>query len=260
MIRRPAVFFLLILSAAAQTAPEKAEAPLQNQGKPMRLPYECTAADSQSAGLSCSEDEPCPVYLELANVEAVGNRLFLTGNLHTHNATLYSVLLGSEDSGATWTEPQARILSSGLDQIQFFDFQNGWISGANLQSAPRDPFFLISTDGGKTWRKRDIFDESRVVAVERFWFTSPKEGMMLIDARLDNNRRELYETRTGGESWALRQASLTPIHFPLNPDTSHSGWRLRADAATHSYAVEKSQSEHWQKVASFLVDAGACKQ
>ena len=56
-----------------------------------------------------------------------------------------------------WTEPQARIPSSGLDQIQFIDFQNGWISGANLQSAPRDPFFCITTDGGKTWRQRDHF-------------------------------------------------------------------------------------------------------
>jgi len=84
--------------------------------------------------------------------------------------------------------------------------------------------------------------------------------MMLIDARLDNNRHELYESRTGGESWALRQASLTPLRFPLNSAPTPSGWRLRADAATHSYAIEKSQAERWQKVANFLVDAGACKQ
>lgn len=226
----------------------------------MRVAYECTAADSQAAGLSCSEDEPCPVYLELANIEPVGNKLFITGNVHTPDTTLFSILLASEDSGATWMEPFQRLRFTGLDQIQFIDFQSGWVSGANLISAPRDPFLLITTDGGKTWRQRPIFDESRVAAVERFWFTSPQEGMMLIDARLDNNRHELYETRTGGESWALRQASLTPIHFPLNPDTNSSGWRLRTDAATHSYSIEKSQSGHWQKTASFLVDAGACKE
>lgn len=226
----------------------------------MRVPFECTAADSQAAGLSCSEEEPCPVYLELANIEAAGDKLFLTGNLHTPNSTLYSILLASEDSGAMWTEPQARIPSSGLDQIQFLDFQNGWISGANLQSAPRDPFLLITTDGGKTWRKRDIFEESRVVSIERFWFTSREQGMMLIDARLDNSRHELYETRTGGETWTLHQASLTPLRFPLNPEPTASGWRLRADAATHSYAIEKSQASRWQKVASFLIDAGACKE
>jgi len=58
----------------------------------------------------------------------------------------------------------------------------------------------------------------------------------------------------------LRQSSLTPIRFPLNPAPSSSGWRLRADAPTHSYALEKSQGERWQKIASFLVDTGACKQ
>jgi hypothetical protein len=76
--------------------------------------------------------------------------------------------------------------SSGLDQIQFFDFENGWISGANLQSAPRDPFLLITTDGGKSWRPRPIFEESRVASIERFWFESRKLGTLLIDARLDN--------------------------------------------------------------------------
>ncbi len=226
----------------------------------MRVPFQCTEADSQSAGLSCSEEAPCPVYLELANIEAVGNKLFLAGNLHTPNTTLYSILLASEDSGAAWAEPHLRIPSSGLDQIQFIDFQIGWISGANLQSAPRDAFLLITSDGGKTWRERPIFEESRVAAVERFWFTSREEGMLLIDARLDNGRHELYETRTGGESWALRQADSAPIHFPLNREPNPSGWRLRADAPTHSYAIEKLQGDHWQRIASFLVDAGACKE
>ena len=84
---------------------------------------------------------------------------------------------------------------------------------------------------------------------------------MLIDARLDNSRHELYETRTGGESWALHQASLTPHPLSLESRANRSsGWRLRADAATHSYAIEKSEAQRWQKVASFLVDAGACKQ
>ena len=36
----------------------------------------------------------------------------------------------------------------------------------------------------------------------------------LIDARLDNQRHELYETRTGGESWEMRQSSADAIRFP----------------------------------------------
>ena len=159
----------------------------------MRVVYECTEADTQAAGLGCSEEDPCPVYLELSNVDAVGNKIFVTGNLHTPMATLYSILLVSEDSGTTWTEPHPRLRSSGLDQIQFIDFQNGWISGANLTTAPRDPFFLITTDGGKTWRTHPIFEESRVAAIRAISVRIvPRTERVGIDARLDNGKHEEY--------------------------------------------------------------------
>lgn len=226
----------------------------------MRVPFECTEADTQAAGLTCSEEEPCPVYLELANVEAAGNRIFLTGNLHTPTTTLYSILVATDDAGRTWNEPHPRIRFAGLDQIQFIDFQNGWVTGANLQSTPRDPFFLLTTDGGKTWRQRPIYDETRMAVIERFWFDSRDNGTLLIDARLENNRHELYETMTGGESWSLKQASADPIKIPRARGPGASGWRVRADAATHSYDLEKAEGERWHKVAGFLVNAGACKQ
>jgi hypothetical protein len=251
--RYPAFLLALASLVSAQT-------PLANSGKPMRVLYECTPADTQAAGLGCSDEDPCPVYLELSNVEAVGVKIFVTGNLHTPMATLYSILLESEDNGSTWTEPHARMHSSGLDQIQFVDFQNGWISGANLQGAPRDPFLLVTTDGGKTWRERPIFEDTRVAAIERFWFDSPANGTLLIDARLDNGKRELYETRTGGESWAVQQTSAGPIAIPKEKPASAPGWRVRTDAATHSYVIEKSENTRWQKVASFLVDIASCKE
>ena len=247
--------FLLALAVSID-----AQIPLENTGKPMHIAFECSEADTQAAGLSCSEEEPCPVYLELSAVDAVGNKLFLTGNLHTPTVTLYSILLATEDAGRTWNEPQPRIRFAGLDQIQFIDFQNGWISGAILQSTPRDPFFLLTTDGGKTWRNRPIYDEPRVAVIERFWFDSKNNGTLLIDARLDANRHELYESMTGGESWSLKQASANPIRFPRSREPGATGWRLRADAATHSYALEKSEAEVWHRVASFLVNAGVCKQ
>jgi photosystem II stability/assembly factor-like uncharacterized protein len=238
----------------------RAQTSLENSGKPMRVLYECTADDTQAAGLGCSEEDPCPVYLELSNVEAVGAKIFATGNLHTPMATLYSILLASEDGGSSWMEPHARIHSSGLDQIQFADFQNGWISGANLQGAPRDPFLLITTDGGKTWRERAIFEETRVAAIERFWFDTPMNGTMWIDAELDNGKHELYESRTGGESWVVQQTSPVPFHIPKDKQPGAPGWRVRTDAATHSYVIEKFENAHWQKVASFLVNIASCKE
>lgn len=237
----------LAVSLSAQTA-------LENTGKPMRVAYECTAEDTQAAGLGCSEEDPCPVYLELANVEPVGQKIFATGNLHTPMATLFSILLASEDSGKTWTEPQPRIRSSGLDQIQFAGSENGWISGANLQGAPRDPFFLITTDGGKTWHQRPIFDETRVATIESFWFDTPANGTLLIDASLDNGMHEWYATHDGGETWTMQQGAAKARQ------RAASGWRMRTDAATHSYVIENLENNRWQKVASFLVSIASCKE
>jgi hypothetical protein len=237
-----------------------AQVSIENAGKPMHIPFECTEADMQASGLACPDEEPCPVYLELTNIEAVGNKLFLPGNLHTPTTTIYSILLATDDVGKTWNEPHPRIRLAGLDQIQFIDFQNGWISGANLQGAPRDPFLLLTTDGGKTWRQRPVYEDSRLGVIEHFWFDSPQQGTMLVDARLESSVHELYETRTGGESWSLRQASADPIRFPKTKDAGSPGWRIRADSSTKSYAVEKSEGSRWQKIASFLVHVGSCKQ
>ncbi len=237
---------------AAQTPLE--QTPLENIGKPMRVVYECTAADTQAAGLGCSEQDPCPVYLELSNVDGVGNKIFVTGNIHTPMATLDSILLASQDDGKTWTEPQPRIHSVGLDQIEFVDADHGWISGANLQTAPRDPFFLITTDGGKSWREYPIFQETRVAAVESFRFDSPATGTLWVDTTLDNGMHETYATHDGGETWKIETgAEREKAHTP-------SGWRLRADAPSHSYVVEQSENNRWQKVASFLVNITSCKE
>jgi hypothetical protein len=248
MARHVALLFALASLLSAQ-------APLENKGQPMRVVYECSAADTQAAGLGCSEEDPCLVYIELENVQAVGRKIFVTGNLHTTMATLDSILLASEDAGDTWTEPYPRTRSAGLDQIQFIDFQNGWISGANLQGAPRDPFLLITTDGGKTWRERPIFEETRVAAIERFWFDSPTNGTLVIDARLDNGKHEEYRSSDGGENWAIPEGSAEQA-----VKEKPASWRVRTDAATHSYVIEKSENNHWQKVASFLVNIATCKQ
>jgi photosystem II stability/assembly factor-like uncharacterized protein len=245
--RWPALLFLSAILLRAQM-------PLENSGKPMRVAYECTAADTQAVGLGCSEEDPCPVYLELENVDAIGNGIFVTGNLHTPMATLYSIVLASVDEGKTWTEPHPRLRSSGLDQIQFLDTQNGWISGASLQGAPRDPFLLITTDGGKSWSQRPIFEETRVSTIESFYFDTPMHGTVFIDATLDNDMHEIYQTQDGGNTWSIQPgaAKAKTLGAP--------GWRVRTDAGTRSYVIEKSENNRWQKVASFLVNIASCKE
>jgi hypothetical protein len=120
---------------------------------------------------------------------------------------------------------------------------------------------MITNDGGKTWRRRPVFSESRVGTIEGFWFDSKTNGMMNIDRQQsaeDGLRYEQYETHTGGDTWSLRQ--LAPKPAPLRKAAPNTGLRLRADAKTDSYRLEKRAGEAWQTVASFAVKAGQCKE
>ncbi len=248
---------MLALAAllASVLIPATDSKPLEYIGKPMRLEFACSEEDMVSTGMSCSEEEPCPVYLELAAIEPVGLKLFVAGNIHSAQATLYSVLLASEDGGKTWREVSDRIRGASLDHIQFIDFETGWVSGQSLQPLPRDPFLLITTDGGKTWRQRPVFSESRGGAVQQFRFDSPSAGRLLIR---EGPHYELYESPNGGETWLVREVSERPIPWK-QAVTSSSSSRVRADRASKSFRIERREGEKWTAVASFAIEIGTCK-
>jgi hypothetical protein len=245
----------------AQTQPAQSPV-LQNTGKPLRVPIECSDDDMQWAGMSCTEEEPCPVYLEVSGVEAVGNRIIVLGNIHTESITLYSEVLSSEDAGVTWHEAFERMRGVGLDHIQFIDFQNGWISGQTLVPVSHDPFLLITNDGGVSWRLRHVFSEGADGGIQQLWFESAKAGTLVIDRMqsADSARYELYETPNGGETWMIRRTSDRPLTIKRPAaDAASSAWRIRADARSKSFAVEKRQAERWSTMASFSVEIGSCK-
>ncbi len=229
----------------------------------MNAGFRCTDDDLQWAGMTCSDEEPCPVYLELLHIAApghTGQAIFVTGDIHSAATTLYSILLASGDGGATWSEPLARIRGGGLDQIQFFDPDTGWISGQNLQPLPRDAFLLLSTDGGRSWRKRPVLEEGSSGSISAFWFDSRKHGALLMDlGQGETNRYQLYESPTGGESWMIRETSSQPVKIAAMPRITDGAWRIRADAATKSFRIEKRDGENWSAVSSFLLRVADCK-
>ena len=106
------------------------------EGKPIALPFRCSLEDVRWAGMSCSEDEPCPLYLELASAEAVGDHIFAAGNIHSDAVTLYSILLMSGDAGHSWQAAPGSMRGAGLDHIQLLDALTGWISGQTLFPIP----------------------------------------------------------------------------------------------------------------------------
>jgi hypothetical protein len=240
--------------------PSSEKSLLQYRGKPVAVPFRCTADDIQWAGLDCSEGEPCPLYLELTAVESLGSKVFAIGNIHTETVTLYSILLASDDAGQSWHEAHDRIRGAGVDHIQFIDFETGWISGQALSPLPQDPFLLITGDGGKSWHKHNLFEENRFGSIQQFWFSAKNSGMLLLDRGqgAEGNRYELYESPNAGETWMIRETSDRPIKLKRGP-SGDAAWRIRPDAATKSFRLERqSQTGRWSLATAFLVPLGNC--
>jgi hypothetical protein len=236
---------------------------LENTGKPIVLPFRCTGEDIQAAGLTCSEDEPCPVYLELSAVQPAGNRIVLAGNLHSAAVTLSSVLLVTSDEGHTWREAHERLRGATLEHIQFLDAETGWISGETMSPLALDPFLLLTTDGGLTWKQRLVLGdnpENRFGSVQQFSFSAKDSGTLVIDRGQggDEDRYELYESPNAGESWTIKESSSKPLKLKTAPRVTED-WRLRADGPTQAYHVEHRQGQRWESVASFAVKTGTCK-
>jgi len=232
---------------------------LENNGKPMVLPFHCTDQDIQWAGLTCSENNPCAVYLELASLAVQGAKIIVAGNIHTAAVTLYTALLVSEDSGHTWTVAPGPIRGAGLDHTQFLDGETAWVSGLMLFPLPQDPFLLLSTDGGKTWRQRPVSNESHPGAIQQFFFSSRTEGQLIVDRgpAEKTDRYERYESSDGGESWTILEENTKPLRL-AQTDAPPADWRLRADSATQSYRLERRQGTRWTDVAAFAVKIGVC--
>ena len=268
-----ALFFLLAIPLAAQdqppvTPPAEPQAPaeppvLLNNGKPMVLPFQCTHEDVGSAGFSCSEEAPCPVYLELSAATAAGNKYFVAGNIHSDAVTLYSVLLGSDDSGHTWREIHARIRAAGLDHLQFLDADTGWVAGQQLFPLPQDPFVLLTADGGKSWRQSSVFGESsdyHFGSVQAMYFASKINGSLIVDRSSggDPGPFALYESPDGGAIWTVKEQSPKPLHIKGAP-LPDADWRVRVDGSSKAFLMERRQGERWTVQASFAVNIGFCR-
>ena len=235
----------LMLQAGAQPPPAEI------------LPPVCGDPEITEFGLECTVKDSCSIYLELAGIEQAGGRLFLSGNFHTGSATLWSLLLASEDEGRTWTEPHPRLRGAALDDIQFVDAETGWVSGHIAGALPRDPFLLKTTDGGKTWRRVPVFEESGYGAIDAFRFDSRASGVLYLQRRGEPRQRyQRWETQNGGDTWTLREAGPKPFP-PLKP--RRSGWRIRTDARARMYFVERMNEKTWTAVARFPVRFGECR-
>ncbi len=195
-------------------------------------------------------------------MDGFGANVFVTGNLHTVDTTISGVLLASNDAGKTWSEPIKRIRAAELDQIQFADPQHGWVAGVRLSPLPRDPFLMVTVDGGQTWRPAPLFDEPLLGAIQQLWFESANSGQLVVDRSQGQTKRyELYTTTTGGETWTLKESNDEPFPptriQPKDARVEAPTWRVAADK--DFYRVERRIATGWETLARFAIRAGDCK-
>lgn len=263
------IAYLLLLAQAAApqapaTLPPVPEGPPIYASKegPILLPNLCAEVDLPALGLTCAESEPCPTFLEFSSVEVLGQVILLAGNLHTTSTTIQSLMLISEDTGATWREAHPRQRGASLESMQFFDFSTGWLSGQTSLGLPRDPFLLVTTNSGRTWRKVDIFAETRVGVIEDFAFQTARRGWLLIDNRGSGEagKYEFYETQSGGTSWELREISdRIPAAAKPGQRTPSNSARVRVDDKRGLFRVEIRSGNSWREVSTFKLKLADCK-
>jgi hypothetical protein len=228
----------------------------------VKLPFGCNQEDIQWAGMTCRENEPCPIYLELSSVSSTASRVFLAGNIHSPQTTLYSVLLRSEDGGVSWQEPIGRVRGELLDHFQFQNLETGWLSGQRIVPLAGDPFFLITGDGGHVWTKTPVLPEGTPGFIQKFHFDTAKNGKLSLDRGSNNDdepRYRIYETKDGGLNWHLSESSALPLkNAPVQGDDP--GWRLRPDPSGKFIAVEHRSSNGWTATAKFTIQIGECRE
>jgi hypothetical protein len=134
------------------------------------------------------------------------------------------------------------------------------VSGVNVEPLARDPFFLITADGGKTWRRRPVFSETKYGYIQQFWFDSTKSGELIFErSQGASSVYETYETSNGGETWTIKEAGKKTPKLAKAPSKDNATWRARTDAASKTHRIERRNTRGWELVASLSVRAGACK-
>jgi hypothetical protein len=223
----------------------------------VHVDYTCTPEDIEFFGLTCSEDQPCPIFFEVSSVDSSGNTVFVAGDIHTATTTLYGVVLSTEDGGATWNESIARLKSTAFEQFQMID-NHGWLSGQKLEPLPKDPFFMITSDGGKNWRQKPLFEDTRFGSITQFWFDTPLSGQLIFDDSVGKStQQELYSTMTGGEGWEIKQTSTKALQ--IKAAKPNPMWTVTTAPGSKNYLIERTVNGRKETVARFLIHIGDCK-
>ncbi|MEZ5363841.1 MAG: hypothetical protein R2748_16250 [Bryobacterales bacterium] len=239
----------------------KPKEPPRYSGETTEIPAECDPARLSALGLPCSAASPCEMSLELTAAGEAGEAVIAIGDLYSPSATIASVVLRSDDGGASWTEAHERITGAALDELHFSGEENAWIVGRENIGGGQRPFLLASDDGGKSWRLRPIDeDEDFRGSVLQLRFDSPEHGFLILEKPTQKgDPYELRESFNGGRSWSLRQVTAERPALPgSRRRTPEPSVRVSEPAADNLFLVERREAGEWRTLGRFSAKAGVC--
>jgi photosystem II stability/assembly factor-like uncharacterized protein len=137
------------------------------------------------------------------------------------------------------------------------------VSGQRVVPLPGDPFLLVTHDGGKGWNKAPVLPEGNPGIIQKYRFDSATSGKLVIDSGKgseESPQYRLFETKDGGENWALVESSTVGIKNAPAAEES-TLWRLRPDKGSKKLFVERRAAENkWTVAATFIIQVGECRE
>ena len=102
-----------------------------------------------------------------------------------------SIILHTEDGGEHWyVQWKKKTDWMWLHQLQFIDENNGWVTG-DINEYSGDRILLQTTNGGKTWTKREFRD----IYFIQIFFIDKERGVILTE------KDQMLITKDGGKTW-----------------------------------------------------------
>lgn len=168
-------------------------------------------------------------------------------------AVLFCLLCFQTAGFAGWTAQKSGTLA-WLRDVYFFDENKGFIAGSG-------GVFLATSDGGKTWTRRNI---STSDSIEQIHFTSENTGWLLCQRnqfnRGANSSSYLMKTTDGGASWRQVNFGADIGRGRIAKIFSSGGGSLTAIGESGALLTLQNDGAVWEKLVSptrFLLLDGA---
>ncbi|KAA5606605.1 hypothetical protein F1188_04505 [Roseospira marina] len=182
------------------------------------------------------------IRLALDEMTALPPRtVILAGAFYDPAGAVQPALLTSSDGGASWTTHPVRIPGAALRFLAVDRAASAWGIVSGTQEGTDSPLYLLrSRDGAETWCAISLAGLETLHGVDMFRMFDDRHGLLVMSEAPFGGDVQTYETRNGGEDWALLWRAHGPspdaIDAPADdpdrplPSPPHATlWRADAD-------------------------------